>query len=106
MSVKKRTYRSGKTVWCYIFDAPGSGRQNRRQIKGSGYASKREATDAEAERRIQAQREFEIKQAVGGVDAPLPRTFGSLLDEFLAEYADKNLAAKTAERYREQAGYI
>jgi integrase len=106
MAVHKRTYESGRTVWFYVFDGPGSTRQNRRQIKESGFASKREAAVAEAERRIRVQREYEVEQARAVVDAPLPRTLGDLLKEFLAEHAEKNLAAKTAERYREQAAYL
>lgn len=104
MSVKKRTYGSGKIVWYYVFDAPGSTRANRRQIKESGFATKREAEDAEAKRRVEEQQKCEL--AKSGVDAPLPKTLATLLDEFFAEHAEKKLAPKTVERYREQAGYI
>jgi len=37
MPVFKRKYESGKTVWRYIFSAPGSTRQDRRLIEGVGY---------------------------------------------------------------------
>jgi hypothetical protein len=53
MPVDKRTYASGKTVWYYVFDAPGSTRQQRRQVKASGFATKKEALDAEATRRVE-----------------------------------------------------
>jgi len=40
MAVCKRKYRRGKTVWCFVIDAPGSTQQNRRQLKESGFATK------------------------------------------------------------------
>jgi Arm DNA-binding domain len=52
MAVYKRKWKSAhgvQTNWYYVFDAPGSTRDNRRQILKSGYASKKEAQDAEAE---------------------------------------------------------
>src|ERR1039458_6882491 len=48
MPVYKRKYRSGKVVWYYQFAAPGSTRQNQDLITESGFATKQEATDAEA----------------------------------------------------------
>jgi hypothetical protein len=42
----------------------------------------------------------------GCVDAPLPTTLAMLLRDFLAEHAEKKLAAKTVERYREQSAYL
>jgi len=73
MPVQKRTYESGKTVWYYIFDAPGSTRQSRQQIKESGFATKREAEDAEAQRRLDEKQKYELAKA-RHVDAPLPKT--------------------------------
>jgi integrase len=105
MSVKKRCYRSGKTVWYYIFDAPGSTRTVRRQITESGFATKREAEDAEAKRRTEEQARVDAVKA-GSVDASLPNILAMLLRDFLAEHAEKKLAAKTVERYREQAAYL
>lgn len=105
MPVHKRTYESGKTVWYYIFDAPGSTRQSRQQIKQSGFATKREAEDAEARRRLDEKQKYELVKT-GRVDAPLPKTFGNLLDEFQLEHVDRNLAPKTAERYQELAAYV
>ena len=45
MAVRKRRNSSGKTVWQYVFDAPGSTRVNRRQIKESGFTTKHDAED-------------------------------------------------------------
>jgi len=63
MSIRKRTWKTAKgvtTVWLYVFDAPGSTRKDRKQIFESGFASKKEAQDAEAERRLKEQRAFEV----------------------------------------------
>jgi len=103
MSVHKRKLKSGGHVWAYCFDAPGSGRTNRRQIYASGFASKKEAQDAEAARRIEAQREQELRIETQG---PIPATLASLLEEFFSEHGAKALAAKTLQRYREMARYL
>jgi integrase len=105
MPVKKRSYRSGKTVWYYAFDALGSTRTDRRQITESGFETKREAEEAEAKRRTEEQERSKAVKA-GCVDAPLPNTLAMLLRDFLAEHAEKRLAAKTVERYREQTAYL
>jgi hypothetical protein len=104
MAVYKRKYPSGKTTWGYIFDAPASTKTNRRQIKASPFASKKDAQDAEAKRRMEAQHEYEasLRDAV----APLPTTLRGLIEDFCKEHADKNLAPKTVERYREAVAYI
>jgi integrase len=103
MSVKKRKNRSGKIVWCYVFDAPGSTRGNRRQIKRSGFGTKGEAQQAEAARRIDAQREWEESQK----PAPeAPKTLRYAIAAFLDEHAARNLAPKTTERYRELGSYL
>src|SRR5579864_5460874 len=60
MTVHKRKYRSGKVVWFYQFDIPGSTRTTRLLIKGSGFATKGEATDAEAARRIEEQQKLDL----------------------------------------------
>ena len=51
MPVYKRKYRSGKVVWYYQFAPSGSTRQNQNLLTESGFATKQEATDAEAVRR-------------------------------------------------------
>lgn len=51
MAVRKRKWKTAQGVqiaWSYVFDAPGSTRDKRKQIYESGFASKKEATDAEA----------------------------------------------------------
>ena len=105
MPVHKRKYRSGKVVWFYQFDIPGSTRTTRLLIKGSGFATKGEATDAEAARRIEEQQKFDLAKR-GGVAEPVPTTLKMFLDEFFRQHAEERLAPKTVERYREQAAYI
>ena len=105
MAVFKRKYRRGKAVWCFVIDAPGSTPQKRRQIKESGFATKAAAERAEAERRLTEEQKYELEQA-GLPDVPLPSTLADLLRDFFAEHAEKKLARKTIERYREQADYL
>ena len=106
MAVHKRKYRSGRVSWSYVFEAPGSTKAKRRQITESGFASKQEAVDAEARRRVDEQQKYEIEKNVGRVVAPLPTTLKMLLREFLVEHAEKKLAPKTVERYSEQVAYL
>src|ERR1700693_659254 len=105
MPVHKRKYRSGKVVWFYQFDVPGSTRTTRLLVKGSGFSTKGEATDAEAARRIEEQQKIDLAKR-GGVAESVPTTLKMLLDEFLRQHAEEKLAPKTVERYREQAAYI
>lgn len=106
MAIRKRKWKTAegvKTAWSYVFDAPGSTRQNRKQIFESGFDSKKEATDAEVARRIKAQRDFELQSAT---PAAIPGTLAGLLKEFFSEHGAKSLAAKTLRRYREMADYL
>jgi len=103
MPVHKRKLKSGATVWMYKFDGPESARQSRKTIRKSGFSSKKEALEAEAERRIEVLRQQELKQE--GPQA-LPKTLAALLEEFFTEHGTKNLAPKTLERYREQVTYL
>ena len=105
MSVGKRTNPSGKTVWFYRFSAPGSTREDRREIRQFGFATKKEAEAAEAARRVEEQRKYEQQQR-GDVDIPLPTTLAALLDEFFTEHVERKLAPKTIQRYRDQAAYL
>jgi integrase len=105
MAVFKRKYRTGKMVWCFVIDAPGGSRDNRRQIKESGFPTKSAAEKAQAERRITEQQRYELEQA-GIPDVPIPKTLSDLLSDFLAEHAERKLARKTIERYREQMTYL
>jgi integrase len=95
MSVKKR----GST-WYYVFDAPDSTRQARKQIWRAGFATRREAQDAESQRRIEEQKRYEESGR-----EERPDTLRSLMAAFM-EHAEKKLASKTVERYRELAGYV
>lgn len=107
MAVHKRKYRNGRIVWYYEFSAAGSSRENRERFTASGFNTRKEATDAEAGRRLQVQREAEeLRKA----DAPPPLTLGGLLKEFFADQERKpegmRIASKTLERYRELAAYL
>jgi integrase len=106
MPVFKRKYRSGKTVWRYMFNAPGSTREERRWIEKVGFATKQEAKDAEAKRYLEEQQKYELARAGSPVAAAPPGTLATLLDEFIRQHAEKKLAPKTVERYREQAAYL
>src|SRR6202158_6140270 len=103
MPVYKRKYRSGKVVWYYQLAPPGSTRQNQNLVTESGFATKQEATAAEAVRRTE---ELVRHAATGGVAAPMPTTLSMLLAEFMKQHAQENLAPKTVERYHEMAAYI
>jgi integrase len=106
MSAYKRTYHSGQVVWHFVFNLPGSTRDQRLRITGSGFATKGEAQDAEAIRRIEEQQKREMAKVGAGVVAQTPRTLGMLLEEFFAQHVDGKLAPKTVERYHDQAAYL
>jgi integrase len=72
-----------------------------------GFASKREAGDAEANRRAQELQKYELaKASATTVAAALPTTFAMLLQEFFPQHAEEKLAPKTVERYRELAASL
>lgn len=103
MPVYKRKYRSGKVVWYYQFATGRSTREHQNLATESGFATKQEATAAEAVRRTE---EMVRQAAAGGVAAPIPTTLAMLLAEFMKQHAQENLAPKTIERYREMVAYI
>src|SRR4051794_17429753 len=103
MPAYKRKYRSGKVAWYYQFAPLGSTRQNQNLVTESGFATKQEATAAEAVRRTE---EMVREAATPGVAAPMPTTLAMLLTEFMKQHAEENLAPKTVERYREMAEYV
>lgn len=72
----------------------------------SGFSSKREAEDAEAQRRIEEQQKLALAAAGAGIPARLPQTLSMLLEEFFEQHVDQKLAPKTIERYHEQAAYL
>ena len=74
MSVHKRKYGSGKTVWFFQFALPGATRQQRNRIIETGFATKKEAQDAETKRRIDEQQKRELAKAGVSVAAALPKT--------------------------------
>ena len=72
-----------------------------------GFASKQDAVDAEAKRRIDELQRFEVTKAgAASVAAALPTTLGMLFGEFFRQHAEEKLAPKTIERYRELAAYL
>ncbi len=106
MPVRKRINPSGNVVWSYRFDGPGSTRENRNEIRESGFATKQAAIDAEAARRVEEQKKYEMAKIGAGVLAAVPTTLDGLLKEFLLQHVDEKLAPKTAERYHEQSAYL
>jgi integrase len=102
MPVHKRK-RNGKTTWYYKFDGDGSTRENRKIIREFGFTTKQEAIDKEAERRIEEQQKLELAKIGSGVAAAPPKTLEVLMEEFLHHHAERKLAPKTIERYREMA---
>src|SRR6185369_15699295 len=106
MPVHKRTYRSRKTVWFYEFNLPGATRQDRIRVSGSGFATKKEAADAEVARQIEEQQKRDLAKAGASVVTAPPKTLAMLLTEFISQHAEEKLAPKTIERYREQVTYL
>jgi integrase len=106
MPVYKSKNRSGAVRWGYMFSLPGSSRNDRRRISESGFATKREAEEAEARRRIAELQKLELAKAGAGVAAKPPTTLTQLLKEFFTQHVDEKLAPKTVERYHEQAAYL
>jgi integrase len=103
MPVHKRKH--GKNPWFYQFNLPGATRECRNRVGASGFATRAEALDAEARRRIEEQQKREMPKAGVGV-AEVPKTLAMLMEEFFAQHVDKKLAPKTVERYHEQAAYL
>jgi integrase len=89
-----------------MFSLPGSTRNNRQRISGPRFTTKREAQDAEAQRRIEEQQKQDLAKAGSNVVGPLPRTLSMLLAEFFRQHVDVKLAPKTVERYHQQVQYI
>jgi integrase len=100
MPAYKRKYDSGTVLWYYKFQRPGAARGTL-PIREFGFATKREAEDAEAKRRTEEQLKYELAKAGSGVAAAPPQTLAMLLEEFMRQHAEKKLAPKTIERYRE-----
>jgi hypothetical protein len=70
LAIRKRKWKTAqgvKTAWSYVFDAPGSTRDNRKQIFESGFESKKEAADAEVARAVSR------SSAISSCKRPRPR---------------------------------
>lgn len=102
MPVRKRKYSSGRIVWFYQFDHPCSTKNDRVEVKESGFASRKEAVDAETNRRLAVAKEWEEEKAKA---SGTPLTLAHLLSDFF-EQRGKDLAPKTLERYKDQASYL
>src|SRR4030095_16939049 len=102
MPVYKRRYKSGTVLWYYKFQRPGAARGTL-PIREFGFATKGEAADAERKRHLEEDQKYELAKAGSGVAAAPPKTLLMLMEEFLAQHAEKKLAPKTVERYWEQA---
>ena len=74
MSLHKRKYRSGKLVWSYQFSLPGATRGERNRVFESGFATKKEAGDAETARRIEERQKRDLAKAGVSVTAEVPKT--------------------------------
>src|SRR5262245_19789534 len=94
MPTFKKKNRSGKTVWAYMFSLAGSTRQHRDRISKSGFATKREAEEAEALRRIEEQKKRDLAKAGNSVVGPLPTTLSMLMEEFFRQHVDEKLHPK------------
>ena len=76
-------------------------------IRKSGFATKQEVVDAEAERRVEEQEKLQLaSQGCCVVVASRPKTLAMLLEEFIREHAEKKLAPKTMERYRSRRSAV
>src|SRR5262249_48350461 len=107
MPVFKRKYVSGKVVWRYMFSGPGATAEDRRLVMESGFATRREAEDAEAIRRAEELQKYELgKAGAPEVAAGLSTKLEMLLQEFFRQHAAERLALKTNERYREMAASL
>src|SRR5687767_1136841 len=91
MPVYKRKYISGTVLWFFKFSPPGAARGSL-PVRQFGFATKREAEDAEAQRRIEEQQKYDLVKAGSGVAAALPKTLSMLLGEFMRQHAEEKLA--------------
>lgn len=99
--VKKHQYKSGKVVWFYEFDAPGSTRANRVRIREFGFPTRTEALAAEEARRADERRKA-AALAAGASFTDLPKTLRALLDDFFTD-SEPRLAPTTLDGYRRKA---
>jgi len=107
MPVFKREYPSGAIKWSYKFNGPGATRADPRTCTETGFDTKKEAQSAEAQRRIEVQKQFEAEQATASKPKEIQRTLRDLLLEFCA-WGEKGerLSPTTTERYRRFIPYV
>jgi integrase len=99
--VKKHTNR-GKTTWCFVFDAPGSTRAKRDRIRKFGFATKKEAQDAETAMRVELNKTECLANPTS-----TPLTLDVLFEKFFELHCSNgNLSPKTVERYRDHKAYL
>lgn len=96
-SVTRRKLKSGRAVWRVQLDA-GRDENGKRVRISRDFPLKREAEDA-LEQMLQERNDDRLLK-------PSPRTFGSFLDEWFREHAERNCSPKTTERYRQLANYV
>jgi integrase len=99
--------RGKNKSWYYRFSAPGASRTNRRDCNAWGFKTKKEAQDAEAARRAEEQKKYELSNSGAAVAGELPKILGQLLEEFFTQREkNKKLEAKTLEGYRDDAARL
>lgn len=95
-TITKRPTKNGYS-WGYSFFAGRDESGKRIQVTKSGFATKREASEA-------LRRAIQEHQA-GTAVAKDTRTFAAFFEESLTEVAGRRCAPKTLERYRELGAY-
>jgi integrase len=94
-------FKTSDGCWRYSFDAPWSTPEKRARLTKSGFSTKKEAIEAEAQRRASAQEEDPKRLGVSrGV-----KTLRDLLEEFLVD-SEARISPKTLLRYRENREYL
>lgn len=103
MSIRKRKLKDGAVSWGYYFDAPGSTREDRKTIIESGFATRKEAEQAEARRRLELEEEARLAE---GLVAGAPKTLAGLFEEYMREHVKPNLALTSQQSYERHSGYL
>ena len=98
-TITKRARKGGRPSWGYVFDAGRDETGKRIQPTKSGFATKKEASDALRS----AIAEFEAKRDAALV-AELPN-FAVFFERWMQEHANRKCVPKTVERYRELGAY-
>lgn len=93
----KRKLARGRIVWGYSIDAGRDENGKRIRIFESGFKRQSEA---------QKKLNEKIQELSDGTAVkPSPQTFAAFLEEWLREYAERNVSPTTAQRYRQLAQY-